>query len=38
MTDERAPVVAKQAIFHDANHASYVCLPVITASPMGRGE
>ena len=33
MTDERAPVIAQQQIFHDAEHASYVSLPVICVRP-----
>jgi putative CocE/NonD family hydrolase len=33
MTDERPPVIAQQRIYHDAQHASYVLLPVIPVAP-----
>ncbi len=33
MTDERVPIVAEQKIYHDSRHASYVSLPLISASP-----
>jgi putative CocE/NonD family hydrolase len=33
MTDEREPVIAQQQIFHDAQCASYVSLPVICVRP-----
>ena len=33
MTDERAPVIAQQQIFHHAQYASHVSLPVITVRP-----
>lgn len=33
MTDEGRPVIARQTIYHDAGHASYVSLPLIASSP-----
>lgn len=33
MTDERAPVIGQQKIYHDSRHASYVSLPLISVSP-----
>ena len=38
MTDERAPVIAQQQIFHDTQYASYVSLPVIGVRPERRAE
>jgi uncharacterized protein len=29
MTDKRAPILARQKVFHDRQRASYVLLPVI---------
>jgi uncharacterized protein len=34
MTDESPPITAKQRIYHDLQHASYVSLPLISVSPV----